>query len=175
MPIRVLVVGPGGAGKSTFARQLAATTGASWIEIDKMFWRAGLTPLAAKEWEALQEETFGGDGWIADGDLGPFDALSARLQLADTVLLFDVPLWRCVWRSLRRSRERMGYWAWLLSWRRRYRPRLLEAVAACPSVELFVCSPYDCRPTAGDRRARILDVSSVAPIHQTRLPAEPMA
>ena len=150
MPIRVLVVGPGGAGKSTFARQLAATTGASWIEIDKMFWRAGLTPLAAKEWEA-------------------------RLQLADTVLLLDVPLWRRVWRSLRRSRERMGYWAWLLSWRRRYRPRLLEAVAACPSVELFVCSPYDCRPTAGDRRARILDVSSVAPIHQTRLPAEPMA
>ncbi len=155
-PVRVVVVGPGGAGKSTFARQLAAATGAQWIEIDKMFWQAGLTPLAAEEWEALQEETFGGDGWIADGDLGPFDALSARLRLADTVAMLDVPLWRCVWRSLRRSRERLDYWRWLLSWRRRYRPRLLEAVAACPDVELLVVrTPADQQEVIGALAASV--------------------
>ena len=30
-------------------------------------------------------------------------------------MLLDVPSWRCVWRSLRRSRERGDYWVWLLT------------------------------------------------------------
>jgi adenylate kinase family enzyme len=58
--VRVVVLGPSGAGKTTFARQLAKATGATWIEIDKIFWQPGLTPLTAQEWEALQEETFRG-------------------------------------------------------------------------------------------------------------------
>lgn len=40
--MRVVVLGPGGSGKSLFARQLADVTGASWIEIDKIFWQPGL-------------------------------------------------------------------------------------------------------------------------------------
>ena len=81
---------------------------------------------------------FAGDGWIADGDLGPYDAVGVRLGLADAVVVLDVAVWRCAWRSLRRSREHLDYWRWLLSWHRRWRPRLLEAVAAHPDVELFV-------------------------------------
>ena len=89
--MRVVVLGPGGSGKSTFARQLAAATEAVWIEIDRLFWQPGLTPLTAQKWEALQEDTFRGDNWIADGDLGPYDALDVRLRHADAVVLLDVP------------------------------------------------------------------------------------
>ncbi len=136
--VRVLVLGPGGAGKSTSALGLAAATGAEWIEIDKLFWQPGLRPLSVQDWVGLQEATFAGDGWIADGDLGPYDAVGVRLGLADAVVVLDVQLWRCAWRSLRRSRERLDYWRWLLTWRRRWRPRLLEAAACPPGVELFV-------------------------------------
>lgn len=136
--VRVVVLGPGGAGKSTFSRQLAVATGARWIEIDKLFWQAGLVPLAAAEWEQRQEEIFRGDQWIADGDLGPYDALHVRLQRADAVVLMDLALRTCVWRSLKRSRERLDYWRWLLLWRRRYRPQLLAAIAAQPQARLLV-------------------------------------
>jgi adenylate kinase family enzyme len=146
--VRIVVLGPGGAGKSTFARQLAAASGAEWIEVDRIFWQPGLMPLPVGEWEALQEVTFGGDGWIADGDLGPYDALDARLRYADVVVLLDVSRWRCVWRSLRRSRERRDYWTWVLTWRRRWRPRLLDAVARHPRAELLIL-----RSTADKRRA----------------------
>ncbi len=103
-----------------------------------MFWEPGLVLLPVWEWEKRQGEIFGGDDWIADGDLGPYDALDIRLGKADAVVLLDVPLRTCVWRTLRRSCERLDYWRWLLSWHRRYRPRLLTAVAAHPEVRLLV-------------------------------------
>ena len=58
--MRVVVSGPGGAGKSTFALRLAERTGAEWVEIDKLFWQPGLTPLAIPEWERRQVEIFRG-------------------------------------------------------------------------------------------------------------------
>jgi adenylate kinase family enzyme len=67
--VRIVFLGPGGAGKSTFSRQLAAATGATWVEIDKIFWQSDLKPLPVQDWEALQEETLKGEDWIADGDL----------------------------------------------------------------------------------------------------------
>jgi adenylate kinase family enzyme len=136
--VRIVVLGPGAAGKSTFSRQLSAATGAEWTEIDKIFWQPGLKPLRVQDWEALQEEMFRGEHWIADGDLGPYDAVDVRVQRADVVVLLDVPLWRCVWRSLRRSGERLEYWKWLLTWRRRWRPRLLDAIVTHPGIELLV-------------------------------------
>ncbi len=45
-------------------------------------------------------------------------------------MLFDLAPWRCIWRAARRSRERLDFWSWLLTWRVRYRPRILAAIAA---------------------------------------------
>ena len=44
--VRIVVLGPGAAGKSTFSRELAAATGAAWVEIDSIFWQPGLKPLS---------------------------------------------------------------------------------------------------------------------------------
>ena len=136
--MRVVVLGPGGAGKSTFARRLADRAGAEWIEIDKLFWQPGLSPLPISEWERRQVEIFRGERWIADGDLGPYDSLNPRLQRADAVVLLDLPRWTCAWRTLKRSPEGLAYWKWLLTWHRRYRPRLLAAIAAHPHAQLLV-------------------------------------
>ena len=57
------------------------------------------------------------DGWIMDGDLGPYDAVEVRLRAADTVIFLDFSLVRCAWRALRRSRERADFWLWLLQYR----------------------------------------------------------
>jgi adenylate kinase family enzyme len=40
---RVAVVGPGGAGKSTFARALGARTGLPVVHLDQSYWKPGWT------------------------------------------------------------------------------------------------------------------------------------
>ena len=63
-----------------------------------------------------------------DGDLGPYDAPEVRLRMADTIILLDLSIARCAWRAIRRSRERADFWLWLLRYRSRSRPILMEAI-----------------------------------------------
>lgn len=127
---RVVVLGRGGAGKTTAARQLGERAGLPVTERDELFWRPGLAATPRDEWVEWQREFCAAQRWVIDGDLGPYDALGERLARADTVLIPDFSLARCVWRALRRSRERADFWWWLLTWRWRYRPIILAAAAA---------------------------------------------
>ena len=136
---RVVVLGPGGAGKSTFARSLGERTGIPWVELDADFWSADLEPTPPADWVRRQEELCAPRRWILDGDLGPYDVLDVRLRHADAVVLLDLPTWRCAWRAARRSRPRLDFWRWLLTWRRRYRPRLRRSIAQhAPNARLLV-------------------------------------
>ena len=67
---RIIVLGRGGAGKSTLARQLGEITGLPVIELDKLFWRPGLLPTPRDEWIHLQQKLVREEKWIMDGDLG---------------------------------------------------------------------------------------------------------
>jgi adenylate kinase family enzyme len=126
---RVIVVGPGAAGKSTLAAHLGEITGLPVIELDKLFWRPGLAATPREEWSAIQRRLAARDSWIMDGDLGPYDVLDVRLRAADTIVFLDFSPARCAWRSIRRSRERADFWRWVLAYRRRSRPLLLQAIA----------------------------------------------
>ena len=135
---RVVVLGRGGAGKSTFAARLGARTGLPVVELDTMFW-FGSTPTAPGAWVARQHELVARPAWILDGDLGPFDVLDVRLRAADTVVLLDLSLARCAWRAARRSREDHVFWWWVLTYRRRWRPRILDAVrSVAPGADLHI-------------------------------------
>lgn len=127
---RIVILGPGGAGKSTLARRLGGTIGIPVVELDKRFWNAALEPMTAEEWRHAQTELALQPDWIMDGDLGPYDILEPRLRRADTVIVLDLARWRCLWRSLRRSRQRLDFWRWLWNWHKRSRPQLLAAIAA---------------------------------------------
>jgi adenylate kinase family enzyme len=126
---RVVVLGRGGAGKSTAAVRLGQITGLPVIELDKHFWSADLRPLSGEEWAQVTSDLAARPRWVMDGDLGPYDVLGPRLRRADTVLVLDYGLLRCAWRAHRRSRERADFWRWVLTWRRRSRPVLLRAIA----------------------------------------------
>ena len=131
MPVnRVVVLGRGGAGKSTLAARLGALTGLPVIELDEHFWSRDLNPLPMEQWKALQRNLISAERWILDGDLGPYDAPDVRLRAADTVVLLNFPLWRCAWRAARRSHENLVFWRWLVTYRRRSLPRVMAAVAA---------------------------------------------
>jgi len=136
---RVVVLGRGAAGKSVFARALSRATGIPCTELDEVFWSEHLRPMRQDAWHDTQEVLVRPERRILYGDLGPYDAAEPRLRAADTVVVFDVSLMVCSWRAIRRSRERVDFWRWLLAWRRRYRPVLLQAIRTiAPTADLLV-------------------------------------
>jgi adenylate kinase family enzyme len=126
---RVVVLGRGGAGKSTLAVRLGEVLSLPVVELDKHFWSAGLSPTPKEEWEVVQRRLVDAPRWVLDGDLGPHDVLHVRLRAADTVVVLDFPLWRCAWRALRRSRENPAFWRWVLTYRRHALPLVMDAIA----------------------------------------------
>jgi adenylate kinase family enzyme len=136
----VVILGRGGAGKSTLARQLGAVTGLPVTELDTLFWQPGLTPAGPGQWKAYQDELVRRDAWILDGDLGPYDsALDVRLQAADTIVVLNFGFLRCAWRTVLRGRERADYWRWVWTYRRQSLPRIMDAIGRnAPRAKLYV-------------------------------------
>ncbi|MGA2347900.1 MAG: hypothetical protein ABSF93_17955 [Candidatus Sulfotelmatobacter sp.] len=149
---RVVILGPGASGKSTLARRLGEITALPVIELDKVFWRPGLVATPRDEWVVLQEKLVTEEGWIMDGDLGPYDAVEVRLRAADTVIFLDFSLARCAWQAIRRSRERADFWRWLVAYRFQSRPILMQAIAAhAASAHLWVLrDPHALRSFVAD-------------------------
>jgi adenylate kinase family enzyme len=150
-----VILGRGGAGKSALARELSSLTGIPAVELDSVFWQQGSSPTPAEEWVGKQRDLIAGKSWILDGDLGPYDSgLGARLAAADTIIVLDFGLARCVWRTLRRGRAQAEYWLWVFSYRRRYLPRLRVAIAAhLPRAQAHVLrNPAAVRRFLGDIR-----------------------
>jgi adenylate kinase family enzyme len=127
---RVVILGRGGAGKSVLAQKLSCMLGLPVVELDSFFWQAGPRPTPEQQWVETQRQLVARDRWIIDGDLGPYDTrLDLRLHAAETVVVLDFPLWRCVWQALRRSREKREFWAWVLRYRRDTLPTITTAIA----------------------------------------------
>ena len=91
------------------------------------------------EWVETQHRLAAGERWIMDGDLGPYHEIWVRLHRADTVVVLDLPLAVCAWRVIQRGPEQVDFWRWMLTWRRKSRPRLLADIARhAPQASLHV-------------------------------------
>ena len=149
---RVAVVGSGGAGKSTFARQLGERTGLPVIHLDALYWRPGWVPTPDDEWRQIMTDLVAGDEWIIDGNYSR--TVDLRARVADTVVLLDYSPAGNLARALRRSITNHGraiqapgcpehldleFLRWIASYRRRSRPRVLARIeAAAPDLDVRV-------------------------------------
>ncbi len=139
---RVVIVGPGGAGKSTLADEMGRRTGLPVIHLDQHFWQPGWVETPRDVWRAIQQELFSDDEWIADGNYS--GTLDERLPRADTVIFCDFRAWWALRRVLRRWSTNRGqavqaegcperfdprFLWWVLRYRRRSRPRVVRAIA----------------------------------------------
>ena len=92
---RVLIVGCGGAGKSTLARQLGEKTGLPVVHLDQIFWSPGnWIHLEKAEFDTLLKAELEKDQWIIDGNYNR--TLELRMEKADTILYLDFNRWRCL-------------------------------------------------------------------------------
>jgi adenylate kinase family enzyme len=134
---RVVILGRGGSGKSTLATRLGEITGLPVIELDRVFWQPGLEAMPHAEWVKTQQRLVERENWIMDGDLGHYDAVEVRLPAADTIILLDFSLVRCAWRAFRRGREASDFWKWLIAYRRRSLPVLMQTISTfAPHAEV---------------------------------------
>ena len=103
---RVAVIGSGGAGKSTFAKELGARLDLPVVHLDHLYWRPGWVPTPPQEWRALQARVVSEPRWIIDGNYG--GTFDLRLPAADVVVFFDMPRRVALLGALRRSLRGRG-------------------------------------------------------------------
>ncbi len=91
---RVIIIGCGGAGKSTLARQLGELTGIPVIHLDKLFWKPGWVERTPEEFDPMVQEEMEKDAWIMDGNFNR--TLPQRIQKCDTVIYLDFSRIACL-------------------------------------------------------------------------------
>src|SRR5918992_1400387 len=97
---RVLVIGSGGSGKSTVAKEIARRLHLPLVHLDALYWQPGWRATPTSAWERVVHQLIAAPWWVMDGNYG--GTLDVRLAACDTVVFLDVPRVICLWRILRR-------------------------------------------------------------------------
>ena len=119
----ITIIGPGGAGKSTLARQMGAKTGLPVVHLDAVYWHEGWVETPKGEWAETVRELASRDEWILDGNFG--GTMEMRLAASDTIVFLDLPPPLCAARVVLR----------FLKHRKQSRP---DMAAGCPEKLDFV-------------------------------------
>src|SRR5215211_7294532 len=98
---RILVIGSGGAGKSTVSTKLGQLLNLEVHHLDKFYWRPGWVETPPEEWRETVTELIGRDSWIIDGNYS--GTLELRIQKCDTIVFLDLPRLLCLWRIVKRN------------------------------------------------------------------------
>ncbi len=98
---KIVVVGVTAAGKTTFARKLAAKTNLPLICIDALMWQPGWKYIGEEEIATQLRLASEADEWIIEGYLVE-EARSVVFNRADTVIYLDYVPWVASWRYIKR-------------------------------------------------------------------------
>jgi adenylate kinase family enzyme len=147
---RVAIIGSGGAGKSTIARQLGVILQLPTIHLDREYWQPGWVMTEREARVRLEAQMVAAERWLIDGNYG--STMDVRLAAADTVLFLDLHPVRCLWRVIMRGLrwrgrtrsdmapgcpERLPGWdflTWIATYRRRQRPHIKQLLDQLPST-----------------------------------------
>ena len=97
---RILLIGCGGAGKSTLARQMGEKLNIPVVHLDKLFWHPGWVESTKEEIDARILEEIRKPQWIMDGNYNR--TLPQRLEYCDTVIYMDFNRAACLMGVLKR-------------------------------------------------------------------------
>ena len=103
---RILIIGCGGAGKSTLARKMGEKTGIPVIHLDQLWWKPGWVESDREEFERILQQELEKTRWIMDGN---FDrTIPHRASYCDTVIYLDFSRVACLLGVLKRVLTNYG-------------------------------------------------------------------
>ncbi len=140
-PRRIALVGCGGSGKTTRARELGERLALPVFHLDGIFWQRGWQAMERATFVAEQERIMAGEAWVVDGNYG--GTMRAGVGRADLVIFLDFPTWTCLSGIFRRwwtyrgqvppgqssgnpERLTLEFVLWALTYRRQRRRRVLQ-------------------------------------------------
>ncbi|MEH2308218.1 DNA topology modulation protein [Nostoc sp.] len=97
---KILIIGSGGAGKSTLAHELGTILGLQVIHLDAWYWNPGWVETPKAKWQSIIQDLTLRESWIMDGNYG--GTLDIRLSVADTVIFLDFSRILCLSRVIKR-------------------------------------------------------------------------
>ena len=97
---KIAIIGSGGAGKSTFARQLSDKLLIEVYHLDAILWKPNWVGTSKDEQQQIQQYLVAKERWIIDGNYG--GTLDIRLNAADTVIFLDIHRVICLYRAIKR-------------------------------------------------------------------------
>lgn len=154
---KILIIGSGGTGKSTLARQLGKILNLPVFHLDRYFWRPNWVQTPHEEWIQQIQQLIEQESWIMDGNYS--STLPQRLQYADTVIFLDfstiVAMYRVLKRQVvHRKRKRtditdgceerldLTFLKWVWNFRKTRRPKILTLLEENPQINsIHLTSP----------------------------------
>ena len=97
---RIIIIGCGGAGKSTLARKLGEVLDLPVVHLDKLFWKPGWVETSHEEFDALLAQELAKDHWIMDGNFNR--TMPERMKRCDTIIYLDFSRCACLMGVLKR-------------------------------------------------------------------------
>jgi hypothetical protein len=98
---RILILGRTGSGKTTLARELAASIGVPHVELDTLYFGPNFSTVSLPVLRERTSAAIAGDRWVTDGNKSAVrDLVWPR---ADTVIWLDYPWAVCFWRLGKRA------------------------------------------------------------------------
>ena len=91
---RIMIIGCGGAGKSTLARQLGEKLNLPVVHLDKLFWLPGWEHISRAEFDRLHLEMLKKETWILDGNYDR--TMAERAKYCDTIIYLDFSRFACL-------------------------------------------------------------------------------
>ncbi len=140
---KVLVLGNGGAGKSTFARRMGERFLLPVVHLDRLWWLPGWQNRSGEQFDALLAEALCAPAWVMDGNYER--TLPVRLAAADAAVFLDIPVQTCLQGAYARIKTYAGrtrpdmaegcperadaeFETWIRTFERDVRPRVLAGL-----------------------------------------------
>lgn len=140
---RIMIIGSGGSGKSTFAKELGVILEKPVYHLDAYYWKPGWTPTPNDEWDQFLGQILSEDEWIIDGNYGR--TLDLRMKRSDVIIFFDLSPWITTYRVIKRRIKYHGktradlndgcpeqldwnFVRWVWNFRKNKRPEILEKI-----------------------------------------------
>lgn len=152
---KVIIIGGGGAGKSSLAHRIGEYTGYPVYHLDNLLLDSNWQPKPKDQWEEISQIFLTKDSGVVDGNYS--SSMPNRVKWADVIIYIDMPTCVQFWRIIRRyisikfgldkrcglpdgSKEKMewNFILWIYHWNRNHREKILSMLSSLKDKKILI-------------------------------------